>query len=298
MAKEYYSSVEEAVRKLYGPSVSLLSERSVSGGCINDTCILTLSNQTEVFLKRNITIGIELFKREAEGLEALTAVEGAPRVPKVLARGGNSNFSFLLLEFLGNTVKRLDNFWTIFGQELALLHRNGRSCRCGFPHDNHIGATPQRNSPMDSWVDFFREWRLEYQLKLARDGGLTDNTMMGHVGSVIRRLDTLLIEPDEQSPSLLHGDLWSGNFIDGPEGKACIIDPAVYYGHREADLAMTELFGGYNREFYEAYKNIWPLESGYAERRDLYNLYHMLNHLNLFGESYAGTVRSIASRYA
>lgn len=297
----YFNSLDEAIKNIFGPALSLLSERGVCGGCINDTALLTLSNQSKVFIKRNKKEGRELFEREAEGLEALAAVEGAPRVPRVLALGQDHNYSFLLLESLepmeGKTVKRQSDFWTCFGREMAQLHRNGRNSSCGFFHDNHIGSSPQRNSPMKSWIDFFCEWRLEYQLKLARDSGLADAAMVGQVRSVINRLDTLLIEPDENRPSLLHGDLWSGNFIEGPEGKACIIDPAVSYGHREADLAMTELFGGFHQDFYKAYKAAWPLEQGYEERRDLYNLYHMLNHLNLFGGSYAGTVRSIASRY-
>jgi fructosamine-3-kinase len=238
-----------------------------------------------------------MFEKEALGLETLRAVSEGPRVPHVLATGREGSFSFILMEYLEAREKQGD-YWECFGAELAGLHRSARNSLSGFSSDNYIGASPQKNSFMPSWTDFFRVNRLEYQLKLARDRGLADSKTSKVVSSVLNRLDSLLIEPDGGDASLLHGDLWGGNFIEGPEGKACLIDPAVYYGHREADLAMTELFGGFNRAFYQGYNAVWPLDPGYPERRDLYNLYHMLNHLNLFGAGYAGSVYAIASRYA
>ncbi len=292
-----YKSPEEVIHEHFGSSVSISGERGVGGGCINDTGILNLSDGSRAFIKRNGRNQENLFLREAEGLRALAAVEGAPAVPQVLGAGKDSRFAFLVMEYLEPSPRRQD-FWEIFGREMAALHRNGRSGECGFFHDNHIGATAQPNGSQSSWIAFFREKRLEFQLKLARERGLADSSMTRLVSRVMDRLDTLLIEPDDHRPSLLHGDLWGGNFIDGPEGKACIIDPAAYYGHREADLAMTSLFGGFSSAFYSAYDEAWPLESGFSERRDLYNLYHMLNHLNLFGGGYAGSVLSIASRYA
>ena len=292
-----YKSPEDVIHDHFGNSVSIQGERSVGGGCINDTGILNLSDGSRVFIKRNSPDNRDFFLGESEGLRVLADVEGAPAVPSVLGFGEDGRFAFLIMEYLEPSPRKKD-FWEIFGREMAALHRKGRCAQCGFPGDNHIGATPQLNSPMSSWIAFFREKRLEYQLKLARDRGLAGSSMTRAVSRVMDRLDALLIEPDENRPSLLHGDLWGGNFIDGPQGKACIIDPASYYGHREADLAMTSLFGGFSSAFYSSYEETWPLEPGYGERRDLYNLYHMLNHLNLFGGGYAGSVLSIAARYA
>ena len=238
-----------------------------------------------------------MFLQEASGLSALASVSESPPVPDALGYGIDGGFSFLLMEYLEPVNKR-KNFWEDFGRSLARMHRNGRNSECGFSEDNYIGASPQLNSRIKGWIDFFRIRRLEYQLKMARDRGLADSSMTALVSSVLDRLDHILIPCDTGGASLLHGDLWSGNFITGPQGRACIIDPAVYYGHREADLAMTRLFGGYDPVFYKAYNEEWPLEPGAPERTDLYNLYHMLNHLNLFGGSYAGSVISIARKYS
>jgi fructosamine-3-kinase len=258
---------------------------------------MTLSNGQRVFIKRNSASGADMFRQEAAGLEALAAVAEGPRIPDVYAGGTDGPFAFLIMEYLEASSRR-DDFWEDFGRSLAALHRDGRSEACGFREDNYIGSSPQPNKPIEDWIDFFRIRRLEFQLKMARDRGAADASLSRLVTSLMDKLDRYLIPCDEGGPSLLHGDLWSGNYIGGPDGRACIIDPAVSYGHREADLAMTELFGGYDRAFYRAYNEAWPLEPDYRDRCDLYNLYHMLNHLNLFGGSYAGSVLSIARRYA
>ena len=163
----------------------------------------------------------------------------------------------------------------------------------GFPEDNYIGATPQKNTPMTRWVDFFRECRLLPQIKMADQYFDTNTRRL--CAKLLDHLDSFLPEPE--FPSLLHGDLWSGNSAPGPDGKAWIFDPAAYVGHHEAELAMTELFGRCPEEFYRAYSEITPIDSGYRDRRDLYNLYHLLNHLNLFGGSYLGSVQQILRRY-
>ncbi|MCR4940411.1 MAG: fructosamine kinase family protein [Treponemataceae bacterium] len=163
----------------------------------------------------------------------------------------------------------------------------------GFFQDNFIGATPQCNSPKASWLDFFRENRLAPQFK-ATDSYFSEADRALNT-KLLDHLEDFLLEPDK--PSLLHGDLWSGNVMCGPEGKAMLIDPATYIGHAEADLAMTELFGGFPPKFYQAYKEVNPLQPGYESRRDLYNLYQLLNHLNLFGAGYLGAVRSVVSEY-
>ncbi len=163
----------------------------------------------------------------------------------------------------------------------------------GFTEDNYIGASPQDNTPAQHWVEFFRDHRLAPQLAMAKDRLETDDLRAADL--LMDRLDEFLIEPEQ--PSLLHGDLWAGNYMTGPDGCAWLIDPAVYAGHREADLAMTELFSGFPAQFYDAYREAWPLQPGYASRRDLYNLYHILNHLNLFGRSYLPSVRHIMAEY-
>ena len=176
-----------------------------------------------------------------------------------------------------------------------LFPERGGQTTYGFPIDNYIGSTPQINTPKDSWVDFFRECRLHPQVRMAYDAGYLERSAMRQADSIMERLETLLPEPDH--PSLLHGDLWGGNYMTGPDGKAWLIDPATYVGHREADLAMTELFGGFAPAFYSAYRSIAHVDAGYDERRDLYNLYHLLNHVNLFGYSYVGSVLHILNRF-
>ena len=293
----WHDSMESALVSFAGDGVVAAGERGIGGGCISSTGILSLSNGRKVFIKRNSSSAEDMFRREAEGLEALGSVDGGPPVPAVLAGGTEGPFAFLIMEYLESGSSRSD-FWEDFGRSLAIMHRNGRAPECGFSNDNYIGASPQPNKAIKDWIDFFRIRRLEFQLKMARDRGAADSTMSRLVTALMDKLDNYLIPCDSGGASLLHGDLWSGNHIYGPDGRAWIIDPAVYYGHREADLAMTELFGGCSRAFYQAYKEEWPLEPGYSDRRDLYNLYHMLNHLNLFGGSYAGSVLSIARRYA
>ena len=206
--------------------------------------------------------------------------------------------SFLIMEFLEAGPRKAD-FWERFGRQLAAMHR-AETCewtpggKYGFTQNNFIGAGSQNNAICDSWIDFFREYRLEQQFRLV--GEFWDSYERKAMQSLLDHLDEYLVEPD--FPSLLHGDLWGGNFVTGPDGGAWLIDPAVYVGHAEADLAMTELFGGFVPAFYGAYQEVSPLLPGYADRRELYNLYHLLNHLNLFGEGYYGAVMRIVRRYA
>ncbi len=185
-----------------------------------------------------------------------------------------------------------------FGRSLAALHRNGRSDSCGFDSNNWIGSTVQPNDRCTSWVEFFASRRLAYQWELAAQGGFTDSKSDKSMDTLLGNLKNIMPEPDAGGAHLLHGDLWGGNWMAGADGRAYLIDPAVYYGHREADLAMTELFGGFPPGFRAAYLESWPLEPGFNERIPLYNLYHLLNHLNLFGASYWTSVRSILERFS
>lgn len=289
------NSIAEAICALFGPGVSVVDWQRVPGGDINRAYRLGLSNGERVFLKCNRPELKDMFLSEARGLEALYST-GAIGVPRPLAAGADGDAAFLILEYL-ESGKRRPDYWEVFGRELAALHRAPREPlpggRFGFSCDNYIGATPQRNGAMDSWPSFFRERRLLPQIKLA--WALLDETARRDLSRLTDRLDSLLPEPE--FPSLIHGDLWSGNALCGPDGRAWILDPATYVGHFEAELAMTELFGGFPDRFYRAYSEVNPIDSAYPGRRDLYNLYHLLNHLNLFGPVYLGEVKAVARQY-
>lgn len=287
-------SLEEAVARRFGTEVTLRGRRGVGGGSINRTGTLELSNGVTLFLKENSRRHTDLFKAEAAALEALRAAQG-PRVPEPIALVEDDRNQYLLMEAI-EPGRKGGGFFSRFGRELAELHQSNRGEAFGFSMDNHIGSTPQKNPWTESWTEFYGEQRLRFQIELARRKGLADGSMVSGVESIIGKLHTLLPEPEH--PALLHGDLWGGNYMVDEEGEPVLIDPAVYYGHREADLAMTELFGGFSPEFYRAYDETFPLQPGYRERVDLYNLYHLLNHLNLFGGGYAGSCRSIIRRYA
>ncbi len=310
------NTLDEAVSALFGNGLYVVSCRPVYGGDINESYRLSLSDGSAVFMKCNTAKNLSFFEAEAKGLEALrgTKTIGVPRVLGFGTEKGR-NRSFLLLEYL-EASPRIKGYWEVFGRELALLHRADRQnkddqdlhfartggqdssekvgkFRFGFESNNYIGASPQINTPKESWITFFRDCRLRPQIRMAE--GYLDARMRRQCTELLDHLDSFLEEPE--FPSLIHGDLWSGNAVCGPDGKAWILDPAAYVGHFEAELAMTELFGGFSPAFYGAYCEINPYDQGYRDRRDLYNLYHMLNHLNLFGGSYLSAVRGILNRY-
>ena len=299
------------VKQALNKEIAAGGVRPVSGGDINDAYLVTLADGQKVFLKVNSPKNAAFFSAEQEGLAAIRKTN-AIGVPEVLASGvftgdgsaaGRSaasrskDCSFLIMNYLEAGPRRSD-FWERFGRQLAAMHRvqTGEwtpGGKYGFTQNNFIGAGRQNNAICDNWIDFFREYRLEQQFKLA--GQYFDSYGRKAMLSLLDHLDEYLVEPE--FPSLLHGDLWGGNFVTGPDGGAWLIDPAVYVGHAEADLAMTELFGGFASAFYGAYKEVSPLPAGYADRRELYNLYHLLNHLNLFGEGYYGEVMRIVRRF-
>ncbi len=255
--------------------------RPVGGGDISAAWHLDTEGGG-VFLKTGPVVTSDMFAAEAEGLSEI-ALAKAIRVPEVLAVGQTADTAFLALEWLpferpGKTCEER------FGKQLADMHRTTRD-RFGWHRDNTIGLTPQHNCWSADWVGFFRDHRLAYQLKLAAKNGYTGELQQQGL-RLLERLPALF-DNYEPLPSLLHGDLWGGNWASSG-GEPVIFDPAVYYGDRETDLAMTRLFGGFGRAFYEAYEAAWPLEPGSASRQDLYQLYHVLNHLNLFGGGYQG----------
>nr|WP_018527786.1 fructosamine kinase family protein [Alkalispirochaeta alkalica] len=290
-------SPDEAVALLFGRSVSISARRPVGGGSINDTALLELSSGGKVFLKQNGLGQGDLFREEARGLAALAAAPRGPRVPRPLALFSGNASQYLLLEYIEPGRPRGD-FFPRFGGALAALHQTCRNGSCGFVRDNHIGATPQPNPWTEGWIPFFSDHRLRFQGELARSRGLWGAGDLRSLEALLHRLPDILPEVDQGEASLLHGDLWSGNFMADSTATPVIIDPAVYYGHREADLAMTELFGGFPPSFYEGYRQVWPLEPGYGERRDIYNLYHLMNHMNLFGGSYRSSCQAILRRFS
>ena len=289
-----FESLNDAITKLFDSAIE--SYNRVYGGDINDAFELKLKNGEHIFMKINSSVNADFFKAEAVGLAAISKT-GAIRTPIVLGYGTDNGTQFLLLSYI-ESVGRNNDFWELFGVQLAAKHRADTNShvlggRFGFNSDNYIGKNNQINSPHGSWIGFYRECRLMPQFRTAEK--YFDIAYIKSISRFLDRLDTLLIEPDR--PSLLHGDLWSGNFITGSDGEAWLIDPAVYVGRREADIAMTELFGGFNNRFYSAYKEAAPFQYGYEDRRDIYNLYHLLNHLNLFGGSYLSSVKNIINRY-
>jgi fructosamine-3-kinase len=223
-----------------------------------------------------------MFAAEAAGLEELRAAN-AVRIPQVREVGVNVTHAWLHLEWLQLSTRASAAAEAALGEKLALQHRYA-AARFGWHQDNTIGRTPQLNGWSESWVTFFRERRLRYQLDLAARNGYSGR-LQQRAALLLERIDAFFTDY-RPIPSLLHGDLWGGNWGADDAGEPVIFDPAVYYGDREADLAMTRLFGGFGPDFYNAYTTAWPLDAGARTRRDLYNLYHVLNHVNLFGGGY------------
>ncbi len=282
-----FDSLENAISDVFGSGVTITGRRPIGGGDINDAYELRLSDGGHVFMKSNSVSRLPFFTAEIRGLEAIKKT-GAIGTPEVLAVGTDSGVgAFLLLRFI-ESGPRIAEYWETFGRELAAMHQVKQESY-GFEEDNFIGATPQRNDRRDSFLEFFRDMRLKPQFDMADHYFSSGDRKQ--IETLLCNMDRYYIEPDH--PSLIHGDLWSGNHMTGSDGKAWIIDPATYVGHPEADLAMTELFGRCPEAFYDAYKEVFPLQPGYEKRRDFYNLYQLLNHLNLFGVSYLSSVRRI-----
>lgn len=260
--------------------------RPVRGGDINAAWRLETDGGT-LFLKTGPLAAYDMFEAEADGLAELAKAD-AVRVPEVFAAGTTDGDAFIALEWLDLEGKSTSAEQAL-GTQLAAMHRCTEK-RFGWFRDNTIGLTPQVNTWCDDWIEFFRRERLEYQLALAAQNGHS-----GELQSLGRRLCgglQALFNDYAPQPSLLHGDLWGGNWAVAG-GDPVIFDPAVYYGDRESDLAMTRLFGGFGRDFYAAYEAAWPLPPGHRARNDLYQLYHVLNHLNLFGSGYLGRARDL-----
>jgi len=257
----------------------------VAGGCINQSLLLDCG-ETSYFVKLNRASRLDMFAAEAQGLLELRQAR-ALIVPEPVCWGADEQSAWLVMEHLDLTGVPQP---AALGEGLAALHRITQT-HYGWQRDNTIGTTPQLNSPRTNWVEFWREQRLQYQLQLAAQNGAGHR--LDTTGQLLLTRFPALFASYQPPPSLLHGDLWSGNYAYTSSGKPAIFDPAVYYGDREAELAMTELFGGFEPDFYAAYNAAWPLDDGYRLRKKLYQLYHILNHFNLFGGAYLNQAQAL-----
>jgi len=272
---------------------SLSNHSPIGGGDINQAFRLQGQCGRHFFLKLNQNGRLPMFVAEAEGLRALEQAK-AIRVPKPICYGETDQHAYLVMEFISFSPASSAGSAQM-GEQLAALHQTSSLGQGhGWHRDNTIGMTPQRNNWCDDWVEFFRHQRLGYQLDLASTKGASRQLL--EKGQFLLKNVDFYFESYQPQTSLLHGDLWSGNAGFDENGKPVIYDPATYYGDRETDIAMTELFGGFSHDFYSAYERIWPLDSGYSRRRELYNLYHILNHFNMFGSGYAAQAENIIKK--
>lgn len=262
-------------------------KNSLGGGCIGDSNKVTTENGNVYFVKQYSKAGVS--RAEALGLKELEK-SMAVKVPHVIGFTNNT----LVLNHI-NSKGQVRDFQKKLGVQFACLHKFVAH-KYGFKEDNFIGDSIQINGYSGNWINFYIDNRLEFQIKLATKNGLADRHLKEKF-SVLKSKIPEILSGSEEPPSLLHGDLWGGNVMSDENGDPCLIDPAVYYGHREADLAMTKLFGGFSSEFYASYNKTYPLKDGYLHRENLYKLYHILNHLNLFGKSYYGQAISLIDFY-
>lgn len=274
-------------------SCQILSQKPLRGGSIHHALQLQTSEGL-LFVKWNQRSQSANFNAEAQGLERLRATKTALHFPQVLAQVEGSYAAALVLEYVApGSSAEANNFWQTLGQGLAALHQHSAE-HFGLDHTNYIGSLPQSNRPHTRWSDFFVTERLEPMQALARNKGLLSSDDIRRFEQLQHALDQLI---PAEAPALLHGDLWSGNLMTGPQGQPWLIDPAIYYGHREADLAFTRLFGGFAEQFYRAYQQAWPLQEGWQQRVRLFNLYPLLVHLNLFGASYHSQIQDTLRRF-
>ena len=280
--------ITQAITDATGIPFAPKTQRSVSGGCINQSYLLADAKH-HFFVKLNDAKRLPMFEAEAAGLQEILA-SNTVRAPQPLCHGVTDDKAYLVMEYLdlhayGDSAA--------LGRQLAQMHRPPQAY-FGGPRDNTLGSTPQPNTQTATWISFWRDRRLGYQLRLAAQNGY-GGKLQTQGEKLLAGLDAFFTDYQPQA-SLLHGDLWGGNHGYLADGTPVIFDPAVYYGDRETDLAMTELFGGFAPAFYAAYREAWPLDAGYVERKTLYNLYHILNHANLFGGGYAAQALQMAMK--
>jgi len=282
------SAISEAIAAATGAAFQPRTQRAISGGCINQSYLLA-DDKRSFFVKLNDAKRLPMFEDEAAGLQEIIA-SNTVRAPRPLCDGVAGDQAYLVMEYLDLCAH---GDAAALGEQLAQMHRAPQPY-FGGPRDNTLGSTPQPNTQTVTWVSFWRDKRLGYQLRLAAQNGYTGQ-LQTQGEKLLAGLDQFFTDYQPQA-SLLHGDLWCGNAAFANSGEPVVFDPAVYYGDREADLAMTELFGGFSASFYAAYRESWPLDPGYGTRKTLYNLYHILNHANLFGGGYIGQAEAMLQR--
>ena len=283
-----WTEIAREISRATEQDFAIADRQSVSGGCINQAYQVR-GEQAQYFVKLNDANKVEMFAAEASGLKQMFATETII-VPKPVCWGTADNKSYIVLQWL-ELGGRSERGWREMGHQLAAMHRYRTSSKFGWEMNNTIGSTPQVNTWMANWADFFAEQRIGYQLKLAKHRGGSFRDRDRVVEAIREKL-----QDRQPQASLLHGDLWSGNAAFTSDGQPVIFDPATYYGDREADLAMTELFGGFPTAFYNGYNEAWQLDTGYSQRKSIYNLYHILNHFNLFGGGYGNQAKRIIDR--
>jgi len=282
--------IQTCLNETVGSKLRVKRFEPIYGGDINQS-YKVLTNAEDFFVKINDAhIFPGMFEKEADGLTRLAST-GSIRLPQVITIGRSGDFQFLVLEYIEQSPPSKD-FWENFGHGVADLHRHTQR-HYGLAYDNYIGSLIQINTEDESWVNFFIRNRLRVQLNRAINKNLVDFECIEGFEKLFDQLHDLL---PVEFPHFLHGDLWSGNFLTGPQGEPVLIDPAIYYGHREMDLAMTMLFGGFDDRFYQAYHESYPLLPGWEERIPIYQLYPLLVHLNLFGSGYYGQICRILEK--
>ena len=291
LPEELKKSIENTLSIQTGKVVQITETSSMGGGCINEAYSLK-TNAGKYFVKYNSATAFPgMFEKEAAGVSILVDTNTIS-VPKVICANTAGKLAYLLLQYI-ETGKGKKDFWHNFGTLLSGLHRN-TSDSFGLSHDNYIGSLVQENKQHPDFINFFISQRLVPQIKIARNQGALSQSDTRYFDSLFNTLNNII--PIEK-PALLHGDLWSGNFMVNSLGAPCIFDPAVYYGHRETDIAMTQLFGGFPVEFYHSYNETCPMEKDWKNRTDIFNLYPLLVHVNLFGGSYAAQVLRIIRHF-
>ncbi len=287
----WIDKVKSMISEVTKENVDIKSYSAVGGGSINDTCKVETSCG-DYFVKLNsANMYPQMFEKEALGIELLESTNEID-VPEIIGYSEEGDQALLLMKYIiSGSVS--NEFWDEFGYRLALLHKH-TSDYFGLDHNNYIGSLNQINRKHDSWTDFFINERLGYQVKLARNKGGIDGGTVKAFDRFYKEVDNIF--PEEDS-ALLHGDLWSGNFMVNSRGKPVIIDPAVYYGHREMDMGMSKLFGGFDTLFYQSYNRTFPLEKGWEDRLQYCNLYPLMVHVNLFGGGYLRSVKDVLRKF-
>ena len=280
----------QIISETLGPLTELKSASLIAAGNHNQGIRLE-TTEGIFFLKLNFDHERSILAKEAEGLQKLRKSTFL-KIPLTYGQGRIEDYNYLLSEFIPSSRQQLD-YWENLGLGLAQLHLN-TSKQFGFDSDNYIASLHQKNHPVDNWTDFFVEQRLEPMLGKAYFDGIIPLDFLKRFQTIYPKLESIF---PKEKPALLHGDIWSGNVICDGEGQPCLIDPAVYYGHREMDMAFSKLFGGFDSKFYDAYDSIVPLEPDFDSRMGIYNLYPLLVHLNLFGTAYLPGIEKIVKRY-